>query len=321
MLVALRGVSLSQLELILIRANYTWLLPTIIAILASHWLRGWRWKLMLAELPSVKQRNYAPSITTAFYAVLIGYMTNYIVSRIGEFVRVGNVALKEKLPFTEVLGTVISERLLDLVVSALAFLSLFWIAQDKLIATYQTYMMPFLGRMQNAIWILGLGFLVASFLGVWLLKRWRNQEKNALGSKVHALIEGLKTLYQTPHKVKMVISTLGIWFCYALIAHFSALLLHFPEELSWSLADSWVILMIGSLGILVPTPGGAGTFHVITRWALVTLWGISDEKAVAFAFFTHAIQMIVYAISGFLALLAQDIRFKDLQMSSKMKEE
>lgn len=268
--------------------------------------------MMLSHLPEAQNRAKPPSILTAFYAVLISYMASYIISRLAEMVRVGNVVLKEKLSFSGVLGTVISDRLLDLVTSALAFLSLFWVARPKLVATYHEYIMPFLGRAQTAIWIAAIVIPLGAVLGIWLLRRFRSKQDHPAASKIQSLIHGLATLYKTPQKPQMLIATLGIWLCYAFVADFSARLLHFDSGMSWTLADSWTILIIGSLGILVPTPGGAGSYHIITRWALVTLWGIADEKAVAFAFFTHAIQLVIYTFSGFFALIVQDLRFSSI---------
>ena len=90
-------------------ANYYWLIVALVLAIASHIFRALRWNLLINSL------NYKTKLSTTFYAVMIGYMANTAVPRMGELARCGVLSKKEKIPFNALFGTVISERLFDLI--------------------------------------------------------------------------------------------------------------------------------------------------------------------------------------------------------------
>lgn len=308
---ALRGVRFDEVWTSLETAHYVWLLPVVVFMLTGHAFRAWRWKLQLDHLPEVRFEGRTIAFRNPFYAVLISYMVNYILPRVGEVVRVENVARQEKLSFTGVLGTVVADRTSDVLILGLGFLSLFPLAADKLLATWQEYITPFLNRTlggQN-LWLLdvvmtvGLLGLIGGFF--WL----RKHPESRIANMIQAFKAGFITIYATPQKAQLMLSTFGIWFSYVLIVLFSAWMLGMR---GWTLTDSWVLMVIGSLGMAAPTPGGVGSYHIVIRWALTTLWHVPDETAVAFAVFTHASQLIVYAVAGSISLILQGWSFLDV---------
>ncbi len=99
-------------------ANYSWLLISLVFAIVSHIFRALRWNLLINSL------NYKTKLSTTFFAVMIGYMANTAVPRMGEFMRCGVLSKKEKIPFNALFGTVISERIFDLIVT---FFIIFWL--------------------------------------------------------------------------------------------------------------------------------------------------------------------------------------------------
>ena len=98
-------------------ANYWWIFPLIAVMLFSHFLRAWRWGMFLDALPEEAStgESHRVDLKTTFYAVMIGYMVNLAVPRLGEFARAANVSSNTGLRFPSVFGTVVVERLLDVV--------------------------------------------------------------------------------------------------------------------------------------------------------------------------------------------------------------
>lgn len=306
MWLALRGVSFEQLWISLRDANYLWLGPTVLAMVLSHWFRAWRWKLMLDHLPEARASKKKASFRFPLYAIFISYMVNYALPRVGELVRVGSIARKEQLSFSGVLGTVVADRTSDVLVLLLGFLSLIPLAHDKLLATYTRYLAPVVNWITSGLGLLVLAlFIVASVIGLWLFRRSLKDRESRFSRIWHGFSAGFATYIQTPKQGQMLFSTLLMWGSYALMVLFSAYLLQLDKIISWNFQDSWVLLIIGSITSMIPTPGGVGGYHVIIRWAMVTLWGFSDEHAVAFAIVTHAAQMLVYTFFGVISLLLQ----------------
>jgi len=188
----------------------------------------------------------------------------------------------------------------------LGFLSLIPLAHDKLLATYTRYFAPVVNWMTSGIGLLVLAlFVVASIGGLWLLRRSLKDGESRFSRIWQGFSAGFATYIQTPKQGQMLLSTLLMWGSYALMVLFSAYLLQLDKVISWGFQDAWVLLIIGSITSMIPTPGGVGGYHMIIRWAMVTLWGFSDEHAVAFAIVTHAAQMLVYTFFGVISLLLQ----------------
>ncbi len=98
---------LVNIKLALEAADYFWISLSIIISGLSHYFRAIRWKLML------KPMGYNPKTSNTIFALLVGYLANFALPRLGEVSRCGLLTKYEKVPFTEAFGTVIAERALD----------------------------------------------------------------------------------------------------------------------------------------------------------------------------------------------------------------
>ncbi|MBL7977765.1 MAG: flippase-like domain-containing protein [Bacteroidetes Order II. Incertae sedis bacterium] len=306
MVLALRGVSFEQLWMSLRDAEYRWLGPTVLVMVLSHWFRAWRWKLMLDHLPEARAESRVTTFRFPLYAIFISYMVNYVLPRVGEIVRVGSVARKERLSFSGVLGTVVADRTSDVIVLLLGFLSLIPLAHDKLLATYLRYFSPLIAWAVSGYGLLFWTLLAFAFgFAFWMARRYVRAGEGRFLRIWKGFKAGFVSYLQTPKQIQMLLSTVLIWASYTMMVLFSAYLLHLDDVVSWGIQDSWVLLVIGSLTSMIPTPGGVGSYHVIIRWAMVSLWGFSNENAIAFAIVTHTAQMIVYTLLGFVSLFLQ----------------
>ncbi|NBC16548.1 MAG: UPF0104 family protein, partial [Bacteroidetes bacterium] len=145
---ALRGVDFSAVGEALRTADYRWLLPLVVVLLLSHFLRAWRWQMLLEALPSdADNTTHRVSLKTAFYSVMIGYMVNYAAPRLGEVVRSANLSRQERLPLSGVIGTVVVERILDVLVLALGLGSVAVLLLDRLGAVRELFVDPMLNQL------------------------------------------------------------------------------------------------------------------------------------------------------------------------------
>lgn len=313
---AFQGAELDKIGKALGEADYRWLVPLFVVTMLSHVLRAWRWQVLLEALPP-KSSDAGPlrvSFKTVFYSLMIGYMVNYAVPRMGEVVRTANVAAQEKLSFSGVLGTVVVERMLDVLVLALGLLGSFLLLFDQL-GVIQAYLIePVLSKFNQipALLLVGLLLGIVALVVFVYWKGFRAEDarlrhlwKKRLRPMWLSFKDGLATVLRSPRRFTLVLSTLTMWFCYLLMAYVPLLLFDIAGPYNLSLLDTWSIMILGAVGVAIPLPGGAGSFHYITRQTLVFLFGVNESIAFTYALFVHGGQLVLYVIAGFVCLLLQ----------------
>ncbi len=309
---ALRGLHVGELRRALATANWGWMPVLVLIMLLAHALRAWRWVLLQDGLPA---QPHARRIRTpfAFAAVMIGYMVNYAAPRVGEVVRTTTLAKESRRPFSTILGTIVLERLLDVLALALGLLTVSLLLGSRLGALGTLFAVPEDG-LPRPTWILViLGVGVLSVAVALLL--WRTVQRRAAmrsvpswwNTRVQPLLAsfrgGLASVRTSPNRAGIVVATLAIWLLYGLVAWVPFALLGIADLYSLSLLDGWVIMLVGSLGMVVPTPGGAGSYHYVTIQTLMLLYGVALTDAQVYAVLAHASQLVLYTLVGAVCLL------------------
>lgn len=282
----------------ILNANYFWVGLSAIFAIVSHLFRSLRWNLLINSM------GYKTRLSTTFYALMVGYMANTAVPRMGEFMRCGVLSRKEKIPFNALFGTVISERLFDLIV--LMFLLLIVVfTQWSLLGDFVVRMTkPFADLVMSNILLLGLLTFVAVLLLVGAIVvyiRYRHKI-NALPGyhRFHDIItgltQGIRTIDRMKQKGLFLMYTFVIWFFYVLMIWAPFFML--PETSGLDFMAGITVLAIGSLGIVAPVPGGVGAYHFIGKAVLVELYAISGNAAGSFVAITHAAQTLLNVLVG-----------------------
>lgn len=330
---ALRGVDLAVIGEALRAADYRWLPPLVAVVLLSHLLRAWRWKLLLEALPPDDAEGGTPrpvSLRVAFYSVMIGYMVNYAAPRLGEVARTANLATRARLRFSSVFGTVVVERILDMLVLLGAIGSVALLLLDRLAVVEELFIAPLLAQV-GRLPVLGLAG-VALGVGVLVLLIYRQvmRREDALvrrfwDRRVRPLLasfqDGLATLLRSRHRLLLTGTTVGIWFCYVLMAYLPFVILGMHQTFGLSLLDTWVIMTIGAIGIVIPSPGGTGSYHYITIQTLVHLFGVAQAPAATYAVLAHAAQLILYVLVGAICMMLQGSSLQTLREKTAAAQE
>lgn len=290
--------------------HYIWMIVALGCAVFSHLFRALRWNLLINSL------GYKTSATTTFYAVMVGYLANTAVPRMGEVSRCGMLTKREKIPFSPLFGSVISERIFDLFVLLFLIFLVFVFQIDLIGGFLDTYIyQPIAGSLAGKAWLLALiGLVVVGGIAtlVYLIKSKRDyllQFKlyQKIESFAKELYNGVKTIKYVRQKGLFVFYTFMIWFMYLLMIYFPFFILDATSHLD--IADALTVLVIGSLGMVAPVPGGIGAYHYIVNSLLITLYGIQAGAAGSFAFISHAGQtlmiIVIGAISYFLILLGK----------------
>ena len=180
---ALRGVDFAEVAEALRTAAYGWLVPLFLLTLLSHAIRAWRWTLLLDALPP-DAPTAAPrqaSFKTAFNALMIGYMVNYVAPRVGEVVRTANLAVQERRTFGGVLGTVVVERILDVIVLLVGLASVFFLLLNQAETLEALFLAPLRSRLDALplVVLLAVALLGFAFFA-WLVRSALRREDSRL---------------------------------------------------------------------------------------------------------------------------------------------
>ena len=286
-----RNIDLSQLWTDIKSAKYSWMLLSLACLAISLFFRALRWNIQIEAL------GYKTRASSTYGAVLIAYLANCIFPRLGEVVRCSVLKRKENIPFDKTLGSVISERIIDLtVLFGLAFLVI--VFQWKLLGSLVTsWMMPLLNKLINNV-LLGIVVILAGIAGIVLLIKIIKRNKK-IASLWHGFLDGIKSVVTMKKKWRFVLYTLGVWGFYIVMTWLPFYML--PETSHLGLVEAITLLGIATLGVVAPVPGGIGTYHFIAITLLSGFYGISEQVAGSFAAINHGSQMIFYLITGVIA--------------------
>ena len=286
-----RNIDLSQLWTDIKSAKYSWMLLSLACLAISLYFRALRWNIQIEAL------GYKTRASLTYGAVLIAYLANCIFPRLGEVVRCSVLKRKENIPFDKTLGSVISERIIDLLVLfGLAFLVI--VFQWKLLGSLVTsWMVPLLNKLKDNV-LLGIIVIVLVVVGIYGIVILCKKNKK-IASLWHGFVDGIKSVITMKKKWRFVLYTLGVWGFYVIMTWLPFYML--PETSHLGIVEAITLLGIATLGVVAPVPGGIGTYHFIAITLLSGFYGISEQVAGSFAAINHGSQMIFYLVTGILS--------------------
>lgn len=275
--------------------NYFWVLLSLIVALTSHVIRAYRWNLLLSPL------GYELSTFRTFLAVMVGYFVNLLLPRMGEISRCGILKRTDDVPITTSLGTVVAERIIDLI-------SLFLVVGFTFLLEFQRLKEFFFNFASNTLekfnffnLLLILGVTVIITLVIVLLVRAQKEKlgQNSLFQKIKSfgqeMLKGLTSIRQLNNRTGFWVSSVLLWVMYFMMSYLMFFTL--PETSGLGLLAGMAVLTMGSLGMAAPVQGGIGTFHILVSGVLM-LYGLSEADGVLFATLSHGLQTISFVIFG-----------------------
>lgn len=308
---ALRNIDLAELWQYVQLMNYGWLLPYFVVAVGSFWFRSQRWGLLLEkDRPGISGVNL-------FTGVMLGYTVNYAVPRLGELSRTVFVAKKEELSTGSVLGTVVLERVIDMLAMLLLLIfALFFVIADRstMDALFGPQAYAILNELRSPLILtfLGISFLVSLFLAwkalVWILQKRRQDLDAGLQSAglkkiLYTFTDGLtaiRHLHKWPH---FLIYTFLMWFCYGLLTYIPFYAFDLVSKYGLGLTEAFSVMILSTIGVSLPSPGGIGTYHWFVKQSLLVLYAVPAISGLAYAFVTHAGMMFtVLLVTAFIWL-------------------
>lgn len=297
-----RQIDVKQMLTRLKDINYFFVGLSMLLMIVAHLVRGYRWSLMLAPV------GYKISIFRTFNAILVGYVANLFLPRMGEITRCGILKRTDDVQFSTSFGTVIAERIID-VFTLLSLIMLNFLLEYDLLKTFFTdlFKSKFTLITQNlfAIYIIaGVGFVVLIILFL-LLRAYKEKLKNIplylkIRNLLKELVHGIMSIRKIENKLGFWLSTILMWVLYFLLSF--VIIFSMKETAGLPIVAGFTILVTGSIGMATPVQGGIGAVHVLISSVLV-LYGIVLEDGLLFATVLHSSQMIGTIFFGGISLI------------------
>jgi uncharacterized protein (TIRG00374 family) len=274
-------------------SKFEWIGVAVLIMLLSHWARALRWVLLLEAMGKKVPTKHS------FFAVMSGYLINSVTPRMGELARCALLKKTDDIPIEKSLGTVVTERVFDLlttlIVLLIAIMVQYELIQDLLESQLKNAQFP--PWLIPAVLVIGiLSFLL--FVRIFNRHKEKYTEHKVLGKIIaflDGLIEGAKSISKLKKPGLFLVLTALIWVFYLLVGWMLFYALPSTELLGAKAALT--TLLLGVLAVIIPTPSGAGTLHVLIPAGLA-LYGIDKSDGVAYATLSHGLQTVVFILVG-----------------------
>lgn len=294
--------------------NYWWVVLSLFLGLLSHISRTIRWKIALEPL------GENPKTSNTFIAIMASYFMNLLLPRMGEFVRCGLLSKYEKIPFTKLFGTVITERIVDVLMLFVLLILTAFFDMDKLIAfgsQNPEVISKIKAILQSPIlW----SVIIFCIVGLVIYLRFMSKKggKNKIISFFDEFTQGIKSVLSMKKYKAYIAHTIFIWFMYFLMLFFYFYSLDFTRHLPATAALTTFTMT--SFSMVAPVQGGIGAWHFMAQQALL-LYGINSANGKLFALLAHSCTNIFIVIIGAACLIIMPMVNRDYFPKSKNEVE
>src|SRR6267142_297521 len=275
---------------------YLWLMAGFAIV--SHTLRAIRWKMLL------EPAGNRVALGSSFLSLMTGYLVNLAIPRGGEVSRCYTLYQLEKTPVATSFGTVVTERLVDVLCLLLLITASFYLEWEKLQVFLSTLDFSSGKKITFPGWVwAGLAIGIIFLTSIYFLRKNERVIKIIQG-----FTAGMLSVFQLKNKTLFVFYSLAIWGFYFLMSYL--VLMAFPETAHLGFSAVVTLFAIGSLAMAAPLPGGAGSYHVLVPLGLTTLYHVPSADAVAFVFVFHAWQTLLMIVIGVISFIISNLIIK-----------
>lgn len=296
--VAFHDVDFSEVLSIVSHANLFWVVVFIIVNMLGHYLRALRWKYILNSVkPDASMKNL-------FGSLMVGYGVNCVTPKLGEVTRAVLIGKWEGLSRSSMFGTVILERIIDIIVMGASILIALVLTGVSLEEKF-----PWL---ISSLYIMA-GITVISIVIVYFVLRSREKfsefiikfigriSQKLAGKLAYIftmLAEGFASLKGTKNYFWTIFWSVAIVVLYAFGSYVGMLMLDMQNIQPVTFGMGWIIMSISAIGVMIPTPGSTGSYHTLAKSTLVLILGFGETISAAYAFLTHIIGYILFIVTS-----------------------
>ena len=290
-----------QIRLSLSKARYILIVPVFVLLVSSHFFRALRWKMLMEPL------GYNPSTFNVFNAVLVGYMANLALPRLGEVLKCTLLAKYEKTGPDKLVGTIVAERAVDRVCLFIVFLLTIFFQVD-IVGQYAIALWRKISNQSAGSIPLMILFILLFSLGIWGFIRWIKKHPDniilqKIGGIINGIWQGLISIRYVKNKGLFILHSAVIWILYYMGTRIGFYAMTEVEHLGYKEALS--VLSFGSVGMIV-TQGGIGAYQYAVQETL-QLYQIDKVIGFTYGWVLWIAQTIVILIGGLFSFIVLPI--------------
>ncbi len=300
-------------------ANYFWVVISLLISWFSHFLRAYRWNYLL------KPTGHGIKIINSNCHVMVGYLANYGIPRMGEISRCTLAAKYDNIPFEVALGTVITERIIDFILFIVIAILTFLLQFNELIGLANHYILSPLASKLNSsyenpvklLFFLALILIFVIFLFVFR-KKIKNGLKGKLGGVFKGMTEGLSSVSKMNKPFEFIFLSILIWVCYFYSLYTCFFALSGTAHLGHK--ECLTLLIFGTLGVIF-SPGGLGAYPAIVGGILLLTYNVDKVSSFALPWLSWASQFVLILVLGLVSLVVLPIYNRNNNVVSSTTEE
>lgn len=301
-----RDFDFSVMDDVLLRGvNWWWMLLSLFFGVLGYVLRGIRWKQLLDPL-GAHVNTYI-----CINSVLVSYMMNIVIPRVGEVSRCGLLNRYDNVSFSKSFGTIVTERIIDTICIFLITFVVFLVDNSFFIeflnntgTNIGSYFEVFTS-VNFYIVLLIVILAIISFIYFCRNFVFYNKIKNVF----QGIANGIMSVSKVDNPILFILYTIGIWVSYFLHFYITFYCFDFTSDLGF--LAGVIMFVLGSFAVIVPTPNGAGPWHYVI-FVSMAMYGVGKSDAGIFALIVHSIQTFLIVLLGIIGMLL-------LQISNKTK--
>ena len=296
----LNNEKIAQIKIAIRNAKHWLIIPVAFILILSHFIRALRWKLLMEPL------GYKPSKINTFFAVMIGYLTNQAVPRLGEVLKCTILARYEKIPADKLIGTIILERIIDAITLLIIFGITLAIQPDLYVQLLDTFFSSPQTQEENKIasWVIALIIIaiIIVAIGIWmyLKKKTINDFVILIKKTGQRIVLGITAVRNLKKRKQFLFLTLSLWTLYLSGGYLGFMALQQTEV--YGIKEAFTVLSAGSIG-MIASPGGIGAYAYLLQQTM-QLYGLDEAIALAFGWILWMAQTAVILVGGLLSFAA-----------------
>jgi len=293
--------------------NLIFIFISIVFAVAAHYFRTLRNILLIDPL------GYRVRKTTAFYSVMVCYLANLAIPRLGEVLRCTFLQRYDKVPFQKSFGTIVVERAFDLLVFVILLVIVIFLNKGLLSGFPLNKEGMTLGNWIDAkgtlVWSLKyiiLGVLLVGLIVLFFVRHKKRKQETAkkqskiavkIKNIISGLWQGLISVKDLKHPYLFIIYTIAIWVCYYLGGYFCFFAFDFLKALGDQMPmAALVVLAVGSIGFMI-AQGGLGAYPLIVTGVLMLLYNVEERDGFTAGWIGWSAQTIMILVVGFTTLI------------------
>lgn len=285
----------SEIRDALKQTNFIWIIASLLVAFISNISRTMRWQQLLEPM------GYKPPFITVMLSVLVAYFANLGLPRLGEVARCGLLKTYNNIPIEKSLGTVVTERALDLLIFVLLFTLNFFVQFERIHHYVEEEIFSQWSFDPSLLLYAAAGLLLLAILVFFSFRKQIRAHR--LYQKVAHLFQGFATGLRSIVRVKqpllLVFHSLFIWLCYWLMAYL--IFQSIPLQHPLGMMEAFSALTIGTIGMII-VQGGLGIYPLLVAGTLVS-YGLSYPSGYALGWLMWTSQTVGIIICGIASLI------------------